>query len=209
MARSHTTTTVATVLYWPAVRPLVDRVHLNVCGHSSVSDKKTLLGRTSNWTSDVAKYLSEVFQRCGSCRVTTRLKPSQKVILSSLHRRFNNVSCVNHFFLDGVLVFHKMDAETLYSAGLVCTDLTLTSALHAFETVWLSPFWAPRAVQDDESCIHGKLTSSLSVHVITFCPVPPHRHSKNVLESKHGFIRSICLRLIYHNPTLPILISVW
>lgn len=33
-----------------------------------------------------------------------------------------------------------MDTYTLYSAGIVCPDLTLTSAVHALETKWRSTF---------------------------------------------------------------------
>lgn len=109
----------------------------------------TFLKLAHDWSSDVAKYLTEVVLRCSSCCLTARLKSSLKVNISSLHLHFNDVVCVYHFFLDGFCVFHDMGAATRYSAGIVFPYPTLTSALHALEAVCRSPFWAPRAAQDD------------------------------------------------------------
>lgn len=56
--------------------------------------------------------------------------------------------------LDGVRLFHAIDARALYSAGLVCSDLSLYISLQAFETVLLSPFWSPASVQADGAFKH-------------------------------------------------------
>ncbi len=50
------------------------------------------------------------------------------------------------FFLDQFKVFHVMDASTRYSEGTVVSDTSMSAAITAFETLWVSPFWAPKAL---------------------------------------------------------------
>lgn len=101
-----------------------------------------------------------------------------------------------------------MYAATRYSAGILFPDLTLTSAVHSIKTVCRSLFWVPRTLQSDGSFIHDKFVAFLTAHVISFRHVPPRRHSKNVLESKHGVILFIFLRLIDHNLQLSASLAV-
>lgn len=75
VARAHTSSVVFLVLDWPAVRRLVDRVHLHLCGHSSFADINILLEQTHNLTSNVKTYLTEVASRCVQCFLTARPEP--------------------------------------------------------------------------------------------------------------------------------------
>lgn len=84
-----------------------------------------------------------------------------------------------------------MDATTRYSVRIVCSDMSLAIAIHAFEIYWIIPFWGPRAVQGDGVPAHVDLVSMLAYHGIEFRPVPPRRTFKNVLEYKHGALSSI------------------
>lgn len=99
-----------------------------------------------------------------------------------------------------------MDSQYLYSAGQVCNDLTLSSSISAFESCWFSHFWSPVPVQVDNYFKYPAFLSMMTEHSIYFRPVSPLRQFKNVLESKHGIIRSIFLRLLTaENPPLPVL----
>lgn len=93
-----------------------------MCGHSSFNYIKLLLELNVVWSQDDQKYMMDQIARCSACHSTTRRKPSGKVSLPSLTHHFNDVLCVEHFFTDGIRVFHAMDAQTRYSAGLVCND---------------------------------------------------------------------------------------
>lgn len=163
----------SSVLKWPEVRNLDYKVHSHVFGHSSYADMNTLLDPNGALSDDTANYLSDLVSRCGSCRVTSLPTPSRKVSLSSLNRHFNYVVCVYHLLIEGVRVFHAMDASTRHSAVLVCNDLSLSSAVHAFETVWLSPFWPPSSVHGYAAFKHDEFTYHPKAVGIYFRPVPP------------------------------------
>lgn len=57
------------------------------------------------------------------------------------------------------------------------------------------PVLGPSAPQGDGSFAHEKFRDYFDGHDIELLPVPPRCHLKNVLESKHGVIRAIYLRL--------------
>lgn len=179
---------------------IADKVHSHVCGHSDFSDVKLLLERNKLLTPDVEKYLREIMNRCTACRSTAIPRTSRKVSLSSLNRNFNEVVCVDHIFLDDLCIFHIMDSKTRYSAGLVCADTSLKNAIYSFTTTWLSPFWSPINVKDDQAFIDTEFTNFITSIGATFGAIPPRRHQKNVIESKHGIIRSIFIRLKADQP---------
>lgn len=74
-------------------------------------------------------------------------------------------------------------------------------AIPEFESKWLSEFWPPTEVQGDMAFHNPEFTKYLTVYDIRFRSVPPRRHNKNVLESKHRILRDIYLRLKSENPT--------
>lgn len=139
---------------WDSVRPVLDKVHRHVCGHGELSFMPTLLERWGYYSEDTAKHLSDQISRCGSCLGTAKPQPCRKVSLTSLNRLFNDLVSVDHLFLEGSRVFHVMDAQARYSAGIVCPDVTLAAAILSFETVWLSPFSTPAAVHGDQALNH-------------------------------------------------------
>lgn len=109
---------------------------------------------------------------------------------------------MDHFFLDGIGIFHAMDSATHYFVGVVCADLSLDSVINALKTVCLGSFWAPRSVQGDGSFGHDDFILVLGKQYIAFRPVLSRRHSDSVLESKHGVMRSIFLHFIHANPAV-------
>lgn len=105
-----------------------------------------------------------------------------------------------------------MDATTRYYAAVSSTKITLTESLMSLETVWLAPFWPSTELRGDAEFSKDVFTTELKKFSITLCPSPPRRHSKNVLESNHGVIRSIFLWLINASnnldPSLATVLSV-
>lgn len=60
-----------------------------------------------------------------------------------------------------------------------------------FQNLWVGQFWPPGFVQGDLAFKFDEFTSLLKHYDITFRPVLPHRDHKNLMEPKHGVMRSI------------------
>ena len=181
---------------WQTIKKTVDKVHKHVCGHAPYSDIKLLLVRNSFWNEHVQRYLTDVIENCTACRKTALPKGTRKVSLSSMSRSFNQVVCVDHFYLNGLCLFHAMDSVTRYSGCSIVPDTSLEAAVVAYESCWLCQFWPPSTVLGDAAFKRDVFINFLRMNDTEFCPIPPRRHNKNVLESKHGVIRGIFLRLL-------------
>lgn len=188
---------------WTDARRVVDRVHRHVCGHASYSDMRTLLIRNGIWSQQVQSYLAQTVSECNKCVASASPPPNRRVSLASLDREFNTVVCVDHFFLDDHVLFHIMDTSTRYSAAAIVSSTNLTEAIRAFETLWISQFWAPQSVHADGAFQQPKFVDYLARHAISIRPVPPRRHQKNMIEPRHGSIRAIFLRLRQHDDKFP------
>lgn len=186
---------------WTSVKKLVDRVHRHVFRHATFSDMRTLLIRNNLWNDQVQHYLASVVTSCTSCKASSTPPPNRRVSLSSLNRQINEVVCVDHFHLDSVTLLHAMDTATRYSAAFVVESTSLHEAVLGFESCWLSPFWPTTAVHVDSAFWKGSFLDMLKLYDIELRPVPPNRHQKNMLEARHGPIRSIFIRLCHANPT--------
>jgi len=180
---------------WPALKKIVDKVHKHVCGHSNYTDIKLLLDRNDLWNSDVQKYLENILETCSECHATALPAQSRKVSLSSMSRKFNDVVCVDHLFLDEFKVFHAMCAATRYSTGAVVQDTSMESSIEAFEAHWISQFWPPKDVLFDPAFDNSIFKSYTDLYDISSRPIPPRRHNKNAIESKHRIIRDIFIRI--------------
>ena len=122
---------------WKEVRPIVDKVHRHVCGHSNYTDIKTFLRRSNLWDCQIDKYLRSILESCDECRITALPNSSRKVSLSSMSREFHDVVCLDHMFLEEHCVLHVMDTKTRYSAGMVVSSTCIYDAIEAFESIWL------------------------------------------------------------------------
>lgn len=109
--------------------------------------------------------------------------------------QFNQVVCVDHFYLDEIRLMHCMDLVSRFSAIQVVDSATLADAVAAFEACLVSYFWYPESIHVDKTFAVGDFKTYMDEVGISFRPVPPGRHSKNAIESKHNVIRSIYLRL--------------
>lgn len=180
---------------------IVQRVHDHVCGHASFGDMRTLLQRNKLWNADVQRLLSVLVEKCKHCIASSPPKSNRKFSISGINRGFNDVVCVDHFHLDDLRIFHAMDSYSRFSAALSVSSASLSDAIIAFESVWVSQFWPPSSVQGDLAFRHEVFQDYLSQYGTSFRPVPTRRHHKNVLESKHGVIRAIYLRLKSASPS--------
>lgn len=189
---------------WDSVKKVVDRVHRHVCGHATFSDMRTLLIRNRLWSNEVQHYLSQTVSECVSCKASSTPPPNRRVSLSSLNRQLNEVVCVDHFHLDGVTLFHAMDTATRFSSAYVVESTGLDQAVLAFESCWLSQFWPPTCIHADTGFCKGEFAEMTKLYDIKLRPTPPNRHQKNMLEPRHGPIRSIFIRLRHASPTEPL-----
>lgn len=163
---------------------------------------ETLLQRNNLRTDAVSQYVHCILERCPGSSATSTPQPSLNVSPSSLSRSLNDVVWFDQFFLDGLRVLHAMDELTRYSAGLVCDDTSKATCIKAFESAWMSCFWPPAAIQGDQAFKNEVLTTFPRDHAIEIRLTRPRRHSENVIESKHGIIRSVYLPLCAFASTL-------
>ena len=184
---------------WPEVKKIVNKVHKHVCGHSTYSDIKTLLERNKLWNEEVQNYLTHILEACTACSTTSKPKPTRKVSLSALTRDFNNVVCIDHFHLGDSRVLHIMDSVSRYSVGEVVDNTSMIQAIPLFESLCITPFRVPEDVLFDPAFDNTDFKDCLTSHGINARPIPPRRHNKNVLESKHKIFRDVYLRLKAEN----------
>ena len=71
----------------------------------------------------------------------------------------------------------------------------MKDALPVLASLWMSEFWLPETVRGDTAFNNSEFKEYLKLYDISFSLIPPRRHYKNVLESKHRVFRDIFLRL--------------
>lgn len=180
---------------------IVQRVHDHVCEHASYGDVRTLLQRNKLWNNDVQRYVASTVEKCPNCIAAAPPATTRKVSISGINRCFNDVVFVDHFWLDDICLFHAMDSFSRFSIAQPVTSTAISEVIVAFENLWISHFWPPSQVQGDLAFRFPKFTDFLAKCNISFRPVPPRRHHKNLLEPKHGVIRAVYLRLKSASPS--------
>lgn len=180
---------------WSDVKRIIDKIHKHVCGHASFSDFKLLPERNFLWNDAVSRYLSEVVNACPACRSTATPQPSHKISISSLSKALNEALCIDHLFLEVLCLLHCMDLHSRYSACHVVRTTSLSEAVIGFEACWNSQFWLLDSFLCDKAFAVGEFKECADTLSIPIKNVPPQRHHKNPIESKHNIIRSIFLRL--------------
>lgn len=156
----------------------IDQIHLQVCGHSTFSDMKTLLHRNGLWDNDTEKYSCDILETCTSCKLTALPKKTRKVSLSSMSRSFNQQVCIDHFYLGENIVFHVMNASTRYSSGCIATDASMDEAVRAFESQWSAPFCHPDTIIANPDFNNDLFRAYVNSCGIKFVSLPPRRHKK-------------------------------
>lgn len=59
--------------------------------------------------------------------------------------------CIDHFYLDGIRLFHSMDIRTQFLVALVLERANMDGALYAMEEPWIAQFWYAEQVQGEKS----------------------------------------------------------
>ena len=90
---------------------------------------------------------------------------------------------------------HFMDLITWCSSAIVVTTTNLKEAVIALEASWFSQFWYPESIRADKAFQVGAFNEYAEKLGTAIHLVPPGRHSKNAIESKHNIIRGIFLRM--------------
>lgn len=184
-------TDTAAATKWTDVKHVIDRAQSHVCDHSSYRDMQLLPSRNGFCSDGAGKYLTEMITRCGPCQATAKPHTSRTVSLSSLFREFKELVCVENCFIEGILVFHAMDAGCRYSAVAICNDTTMRASLCALHSAWFGAFCPRGAIQGDQALNNDAFKNYLPQHNLKFRPSPSRVPTQNVLVSKHGFIRSL------------------
>ena len=180
---------------WSEVKAIIEKVHKHVCGHANYADLQLLLERNELRNGSVASYVHQLIESCSACHSSAPPQPNRKVSISSLSRAFNEIVCVDHFYLDAIRLMHCMDLGSRLSTVHVVHTATISEAVIGFEACWVPHFGYPESIHGDKAFDASNFKSYMKERDISFRPVPPGRHSKNTIESKHNVIRSIYLRL--------------
>ena len=120
---------------WSELKPIVDKVHKHVCGNATFTDYQLLLERNKMWNNAVPKYVGDLIENCSACQFTAPSQLDRKVSISSLSKRFNKALCVDHFYLEEVLMLHCMDLITRFSTVQIVSSTNLEEAVIAFDAL--------------------------------------------------------------------------
>lgn len=98
-------------------------------------------------------------------------------------------------FVDGIKLFRATEMYPRFSAAVIVHDTSLTTAVVAVETIWISQFQMPEYMHGNEAFDQGVFQKYLLENDILLLPMPARRYHKNIVERKHGIIRNIFIRL--------------
>lgn len=66
-----------------------------------------------------------------------------------------------------------MDCQTRYSAGALVPSTSMSDTIPVFESLWISEFWSPHAVQGNQAFNNQEFKDYLLRYDIQFRPVTP------------------------------------
>lgn len=80
---------------------------------------KLLLQSNIMWDKYAEDYVKNIVKHCPSCMSTAHPQARRMVSISTLSKEFNEILCVNHFYLDTICLVHFMDLNALLSTALI------------------------------------------------------------------------------------------
>lgn len=167
-----------------------------MCGHATFTDYKLLLERNGFWNKTIASYLAKIVNRCTACRSTSVSQPNRKVSVSSLSKTFNEILYVDHLHLGEIVLVQTKDLITRYSTVYAATSRNLKEAVVGFEAARVSYFQYPDSVRGERAFRVGAFNNYLEKLGTAIHPVPPGRHYKNSIDSKHNIIRCVYCSIV-------------
>lgn len=159
-------------LSWSAIQCVFDKYHRHTFRHASCATMRTLLQNNDMSSNDAQRYLSRVIERRNLCVAASVPPPSRKVALGVLNRIFNDMFIVDHFYLDQVRIFHKMDFYSIFSAAYIGHYGTLNATSLAFEAAWDAWVRPPKAFEGDQAFVGDEFQKYLQYNGISLRPVP-------------------------------------
>lgn len=120
-----------------------------MCGHLTLGDLRTLLQWNRLLKHDVQNNLSITVEQCTGCTAGAPPALKRYVYIASIGRQFNEIVCVDHYWLDEVCPFHEMHHFFRYSAVQPVVTTSLVEAVVPFANFWLPQFWQPHTVRGD------------------------------------------------------------
>lgn len=97
---------------------LFGKINLHVLGHANITCMGSIIYLNGIWNESVEGVLADTVGKYTSCRTAALPQPSIKVSIKSLYRNFNDVVCIDHFYVYEVALFHVMDGFARFSASL-------------------------------------------------------------------------------------------
>lgn len=173
---------------WTEVKNIIDKLHKHVRRHANYTDYRLLSERSELWTDPVGAYAAHSIDNYTVCRSIAAPPPSKKVSISSLSKQFNEIVCIDHVYLDKLLLMHCMDLKSRYANAFAVGSASIKDAVHAFEAMWASIFWYPDAVQIEKAFQVVCFKTHMPRLGIAIRSGPPGRHSKNNLKSRDTVI---------------------
>lgn len=93
-----------------------------------------------------------------------------------------------------------MDHYSKNSAAQPVLITSFADAVVVFKNLGVAQFGSPKEVRGDLAFYFDIFKSLLAQYNIAFASLPPRRHYKNLIETKHGIIRAKYLRLLNATP---------
>lgn len=180
---------------WLEVKEVIDRVHHHFCGLANSTDFKRLFERDNMWNDTVISYVAELVRDSIACHAIAPPQPSRKVSISSLFQNSKHINYVDHIFSDDIKLVHSMDKTTGHSTAHVVNSVHIAEVVYAYDLTWTANFWKPNSIVGDKAFRVSEFVVFLSSLGINFKMIHAGRHGINKILRRHGFIRSIFLRL--------------
>lgn len=177
------------------VKEFVNKVYKHICCHANLTDLWLFLQRHFMWNEDVANYIYKYFGQCTSCCATSPPQTSRKLSISSVSKGLNDVVCLDHIYFGILRLFLAMNHSTRLSVAYLIQDASMDQAVVSFKTCWTSPSWLPCSIPADKAFAAGSYCQFCKNRDIKLAPGSVSWHSCYAIESKHGIIRSLILKL--------------
>lgn len=155
----------------------------------------TLLHRNLLWSEDLEERLLDAVERCLHCIADAPPASNRTVLVAEMNCQFSDSVCVDHFWFKHTCPFHIVDLCPKYSAVQIVSTTSLSESVVLYEDLWVAHFLSPKEISGDLDLRFDVFVSFHSQYNIAFPYVPFRRHYKNLIETKHGIIGAIYLRL--------------
>lgn len=144
--------------------------------------------------------LSIAVEKYSHCIAAAPPASKRNVSIAGINCQFSNTVCVDYFWFEDKRLFHNMDHYSRYSAAQQVSTTSLAEGNFVFENLWVAQLWFSKEVRGGPASRFYIFTAFLALYNIASAPVPPRRHFKKFIETKHNISKVIYFRLINAAP---------